>query len=53
MSSKQLFYKFDITSQIFYKTRFSAAFVNLKPIVPGRTYSKLNLEKTYRLNMET
>ncbi|TIA69048.1 hypothetical protein E3P81_03828 [Wallemia ichthyophaga] len=34
--AKQLFHKFDITSQSFYRSSLSAAFVNLKPIVPGR-----------------
>ncbi|EOQ98823.1 Bis(5'-nucleosyl)-tetraphosphatase [Wallemia ichthyophaga EXF-994] len=33
--AKQLFHKFDITSQSFYRSSLSAAFVNLKPIVPG------------------
>ncbi|EIM23808.1 HIT-like protein, partial [Wallemia mellicola CBS 633.66] len=33
--NKQLFHKFDVTSQTFYRSKLSAAFVNLKPIVPG------------------
>ncbi|ODV82743.1 hypothetical protein CANARDRAFT_10271 [[Candida] arabinofermentans NRRL YB-2248] len=35
MTSKILFYKFPVTTQVFYKTRFTYALVNLKPIVPG------------------
>ncbi|KAH3670673.1 hypothetical protein OGAPHI_001188 [Ogataea philodendri] len=33
--SKILFYKFPVTSQVFYQSKHSFALVNLKPIVPG------------------
>ncbi|KAG7695632.1 hypothetical protein KL932_002127 [Ogataea haglerorum] len=33
--SKIFFHKFPVTSQVFYKSKFTFALVNLKPIVPG------------------
>lgn len=33
--SEVLFYEFPVTSQVFYRTRFTYALVNLKPLVPG------------------
>jgi hypothetical protein len=35
--SRILFSTIDVTSQVFYHTNLTAAIVNLKPIVPGRT----------------
>lgn len=34
-SAKLIFYKYDITEQVFYTTPKSFAFVNLKPLLPG------------------
>ncbi|CDK29354.1 unnamed protein product [Kuraishia capsulata CBS 1993] len=35
MASRILFSTFSVTSQVFYRTKFTYAVVNLKPIVPG------------------
>ncbi|AGO09938.1 AaceriAAL053Cp [[Ashbya] aceris (nom. inval.)] len=35
MSQAVYFSKFPVTSQVFYRTRYSYALVNLKPLVPG------------------
>lgn len=34
--SKILFSTINVTNQVFYRTSLAAAFVNLKPLVPGR-----------------
>lgn len=35
MSAPILFYRFPVTGQVFYKSKYTYALVNLKPLVPG------------------
>ncbi|TIA87300.1 hypothetical protein E3P99_03260 [Wallemia hederae] len=54
MAAKQLFHKFDITTQVFYRSKLSVAFVNLKPIVPGHVLviPRRKVEKFTELSAE-
>jgi hypothetical protein len=38
MTTPLFFTTFEITRQVFHRTALAYAIVNLKPIVPGRTY---------------
>jgi bis(5'-adenosyl)-triphosphatase len=46
MAAPLLFSTFEVTRQAFHRTALTYAIVNLKPIVPGRTYAPPSLPAT-------